>query len=53
MTVKQIETILQGRFSDPADRLYWERKLEDLKRKEETAKANEEYFRKMKRYDRL
>lgn len=52
MTIKQIETILQGRFSDEADRLYWEKRLAELKRKEETAKENAEYFRKMRRYDR-
>ena len=53
MTIKQVETILRGRFSDENDRKYWENKLEELKRKESTAKANKEYFRKMKRYDRL
>lgn len=53
MTIQQVETILQGKFSDPADRLYWEKRLEEMKQKEQTAKENAEYFRKMKRYDRL
>lgn len=53
MTIQQVEAILEGKFSEAADRMYWEKRLEDLKRKEQTAKANEDYFRKMKRYDRL
>ena len=53
MTVNQVEIILQGKFSSEQDRQYWENKLKELKLKEERAKENEDYFRKMKRYDRL
>lgn len=53
MTIAQIEKILEGRFVMAADKLYWEKRLTELKQKEKTAKENERYFRKMKRYDRL
>ena len=52
MTIQQIETILQGKFAVAADREYWEKRLEEMRQKEKTAKENAEYFRKMKRYDR-
>jgi len=53
MTIKQVEKILEGRFSDEKDREYWERRLEELKVKEATIAENEKYFRKMRKYDRL
>jgi len=53
MTIAQIEEALKGEFSSEADRLYWENRLKELKQREQTAKENTEYFRKMKRYDRL
>lgn len=52
MTIQQIEAILKGKFVMAADKQYWESRLAELKRKEQTAKENAEYFRKMKRYDR-
>lgn len=52
MTIQQIETILNGRFVVAADKQYWEDRLAEMKRKEQNARENAEYFRKMKRYDR-
>jgi hypothetical protein len=52
MTIQQIETILKGKFTVAADKQYWETSLAELKQKEQNAKENAEYFRKMKRYDR-
>lgn len=53
MTVEQIEKILQGRFVVAADKQYWEKRLEELKQKEQTARENEIYLRKARKYDRL
>ena len=52
MTISQVEEILRGDFQIPEERQYWVDKLEDMKRKEKRARNNEEYFNKMRRYDR-
>lgn len=52
MTSMEIRKILEGTFSDPADKEYWEEKLEEALRKEQTAEENAKYFRKMAVYDR-
>lgn len=52
MTIAQVKNILTGNFADPADREYWESKLEELERKEASAKENERYFRINKVYER-
>ena len=52
MTIDQIEEVLKGKFSSDEDRKYWENRLRELKQMEKTARENEKYFRKMKRYDR-
>ena len=52
MTIKQIENVLKGKFIMAEDKQYWENRLAELKQKEQTAKENEKYFRKMKVYDR-
>lgn len=53
MTIEQIEKILQGRFVVAADKQYWEKRLEELKQKEQAARENEIHLRKMRKYDRL
>lgn len=52
MTIQQINEILQGTFTDEADRQYWENKREELLRKEANAKNNEKYFIKNAAYNR-
>lgn len=52
MTIQEVKEILKGNFADPKDREYWQRKLKELEQKERTAKDNEEYYRKMARYNR-
>ena len=52
MTIKEIDEILKGTFTDEADRMYWEKKREEMLRKEIIAKEHEEYFRKYAVYDR-
>lgn len=52
MTTSEIKDILSHPFRDQKDREYWEKKLEEAERKEETARNNEEYFQVMAVYDR-
>jgi hypothetical protein len=53
MTIADVREILKGSFTDPEDRAYWERKLEDMQIKERTAKENAKYRRINAVYDRL
>lgn len=53
MTIKEVENILNTcTFTREDDRRYWEEKLAELIRKEQAAKENDKYFRKMTKYDR-
>lgn len=52
MTVQQINEILQGTFTDEADRQYWENKKAELIRKEANAQSNKEYYRNNAVYNR-
>lgn len=52
MTAEQVRGILAERFTDESDRKYWEEKLAELEAKEDAAKENSRYFRKMRVYDR-
>ena len=49
MTEKEIRKILKGTFADPNDRKYWENKLADTVRREQTHK---ETVANMRRYER-
>lgn len=52
--IEYIKAILRDcRFSDPADRKYWEDKLREMETRAKTAEENDKYFRTMKKYDRL
>ena len=52
MTASQIREILKGSFESQSDREYWENKLKAIEIKEATAKANEEYYKINRVYDR-
>lgn len=52
MTVQQINEILQGTFTDEADRQYWENKKAELIRKEANAQNNKEYYKRNAVYNR-
>lgn len=52
MTIKQVEKILEGRFSDEADRKYWEDMLRELRIREQRNAENAKYYAKNAKYDR-
>ena len=43
--IAKVENILRGRFDNPNDKRYWEDKLQELRSRLATAKANEAYFK--------
>ena len=52
MKIEKIKEILTSRFESEEDRRYWEERLKEEQRKEQTGKENEIYFRKNARYNR-
>jgi hypothetical protein len=52
MTVTQIDEILNGRFENEEDRIYWENKKAEIIRKEENATENKKFYKENKVYDR-
>jgi len=52
MTIEKIKEILTGRFESAEDRRYWEERLKEEQRKEQTGKENDRYFKVNAKYDR-
>lgn len=52
MTIEKIKEILKGTFASEEDRKYWEQRLKEEERREQTGKENAIYFKKMAKYNR-
>lgn len=52
MTLEQINEILNEKFENKEDRIYWEKKKAEIIRKAKNAAENEKYFRLNRKYDR-
>ena len=52
MTIEKIKEILTSRFESAEDRKYWEDRLKEEQRKEQTGKENDRYFKVNVKYDR-
>ena len=52
MTIAKIKEILTGTFASVEDRKYWEDRLKEEERKEQTGKENDRYFKVNAKYDR-
>ena len=52
MKIAEIKEILTGRFESAEDRKYWEDRLVEEQRREQTGKENERYFKRNARYNR-
>lgn len=52
MTIEKIKEILMGTFTSVEDRRYWEDRLKEEERREQTCKENDRYFKKMAKYNR-
>lgn len=50
--IAKVEEILEGKFADENDRKFWEDRLAELRVRQMTARENERYFRKNRKYDR-
>jgi hypothetical protein len=52
MTIEKIKEILASRFESEEDRKYWEERLKEEQRKEQTIKENDRYFKVNAKYNR-
>ena len=52
MEIKKIENVLAYWNGSESDRMYWVKRLDELRQKRKTANENEKYFKVMRRYDR-
>ena len=52
MTIAKIKEILTAEFESAEDRKYWEDRLVEEQRREQTGKENERYFKVNAKYDR-